>query len=119
MSDKTTTIQSLKDNFARFIEERQWQQFHTPKSLSMAIAVEAAELMELFMWADNHASIKELEERRQEVEHEVADIALLLLGLCGRYNIDLSQAIEAKMTLNAAKYPVEKAKGRSTKYTQL
>ncbi len=119
MSDKTTTIQSVKDMFSRFVEDREWQQFHTPKSLSMAITAEAAELMELFMWTGNQESIKELELRRQDVEHEVADIALLLLGLCTRYNIDLSQAIEAKMALNSAKYPVEKARGRSTKYTQL
>jgi dCTP diphosphatase len=103
MSDKTTTLQSLKNRVSRFVDERDWKQFHTPKSLSMSITAEAAELMELFMWAGNKESIKALEAKRLEVEHEVADIALLLLGLCEHYSIDVSQAIESKMALNAAK----------------
>lgn len=119
MSDQTTTIQAIKDMFTQFVDERDWGQFHTPKNLSMAIAAEAAELMEIFTWIENRASIEELEKNRTDVEYEAADIALLLLALCSRYKIDLADAIERKMRINAMKYPVEKAKGRSTKYTHL
>lgn len=117
--DKTTTIESLKDLVRKFVEERDWQQYHTPKNLSMNIAGEAAELMEFFTWTDNEGSKRVLEEYRQDVEHEVADIAFALINFCMRNNIDLSQAIKTKMILNEQKYPVEKCKGKATKYHKL
>ena len=119
MSDTTTTIESLKSVVKKFIEDREWQQFHNPKNLSMAIASEAAELIDLFMWCDNAASYDELERQRQDVEDEVADIVFATLAFCIRHNIDLTKAIMHKQIEKERKYPVEKAKGRYTKYTEL
>lgn len=119
MSDITTTIETLKNAVKKFTEDREWQQFHSPKNLSMAIASEVAELMDFFLWCDNAASYDELEKNRQLVEDEVADIAILLLAFCVRHNIDLSKAVAYKQIEQAAKYPIEKAKGRWTKYTEL
>ncbi len=119
MIDSTTTLEELKRKMLAFADEREWGQFHTPKNLTMALAVEAAELMELFMWVDSQESKNIMETDREKIEHEVADVAAYLLALCGRYNIDLSSAFERKMELNSRKYPIEKAKGRYTKYTQL
>lgn len=119
MSDAVTTIESLKNDVKKFVEEREWQQFHNPKNLSMGIASEAAELMDLFLWCDNAASYEELEKRRQDVEDEVADIAYMLLAFCINNTIDLSKAMKHKLVKTALKYPVEKCKGKSLKYTEL
>ena len=119
MSDVTTTIESLKNDVKKFIEDRDWQQFHSPKNLSMALASEIAELMDFFLWCENAASYEELERHRQDVEDEVADIAILIFAFCNRHNIDLSKAIEHKQIQQAGKYPIEKCKGRWTKYTDL
>lgn len=119
MNDKTTTVETLKEIIRTFTDARDWGQFHTPKNLSMAVAAEAAELMEIFMWVESKASVEELEKNREDVEHEVADIAAYLLILCSRYNIDLAAAFEQKMKINGLKYPLEKAKGVSTKSTKL
>ena len=119
MTDATTKIQDLKNSIKKFVEERDWQQFHTPKNLSMSIAVEAAELMELFNWIESNQSTQALEKKREQVEQEVADIAANLLSLCAHYDIDLAQAFERKKKINQEKYPVEKSKGIATKYTDL
>ncbi len=119
MADQHKTIQELKDFVAHFIKERDWNQFHNAKSLSMAIAAEAAELMEHFMWATNQESSQLMATNKAEIETEIADIMITLLCLCNAYNVDLSNAIEHKMTINKQHYPVEKAKGKSDKYTKL
>jgi dCTP diphosphatase len=119
MADATTTVESLKNDVKKFVEDREWQQFHSPKNLSMALASEAAEVMDLFLWCDNAASYEELENRRQDVEDEIADVAVALLAFCVRHNIDLSKAIAHKRIEHARKYPIEKCKGKSTKYDRL
>ena len=119
MADATTTIESLKNDVKKFTEDREWQQFHSPKNLSMALASEAAEVMDLFLWCESAASYQQLEERRQDVEDEIADVAMLLLAFCVRHNIDLSAAIAHKRIEAARKYPIEKCKGKSTKYDRL
>lgn len=119
MADATTTVESLKNDVKQFTEAREWQQFHSPKNLSMAIGSEVAEVMDIFLWCDSAASYQELEERRQEVEDEIADVAVLLLAFCVRHNIDLSKAIAHKRLELARKYPIEKCKGKSTKYDRL
>ena len=118
MPDTTTTIQELKDKVNKFVKDRDWEQFHNPKSLSMSIAIEAAELMEKFQWVDNAVSNVELEKHRIEVENEIADIMAYIISLCNQNNIDLSKAIESKLKLNEQKYPIEKCKGKSDKYTE-
>lgn len=119
MPDNKTTITDLKQQIDKFIIERKWDQFHSPKSMSMHIATETAELMELFLWSNTNESWKRLEEKRQDVEDEVADIAYSLFNFCTRTNIDLSNAIQNKMKHNAEKYPIEKARGNNLKYTEL
>ncbi len=119
MTDTTTTLTVIKEKIKQFVEERDWQQYHTPKNLSMSLAVEASELMELFLWVEGEASKEVIQTKRDAVEQELADVGILLLNFCMRYNIDLAQAIENKLMLNAQKYPIEKSKGRATKYTEL
>lgn len=119
MQDNKTTIGTLKTQLKKFVDERDWNQFHSPKNMSMGVAIEAAELMELFQWCDAQHSFEVFEKKRQEIEHEIADIAIYALMFCAENNIDLTAAIERKMKLNAEKYPIEKSKGKSTKYTEL
>ena len=118
MTDTTTTVESLKNDVKKFVEDRDWQQFHTPKNLSMAIASEAAELMDLFLWCESSTSHAELEKRRQDVEDEIADVAVMVLAFCAQHNINLTKAIAHKRFEAESKYPVEKCKGKSLKYTE-
>lgn len=117
MSDTATTLQNLKDLVEQFTKERDWQKFHTPKNVSMALAGEVTELMEFFYWCENNESFKVTERNLEKIKHEVADIACYLLIFCNRTGIDLSQAITEKMKLNTQKYPIELCKGKSDKYT--
>jgi dCTP diphosphatase len=119
MSDNDTTVELLKKHMEAFVQERNWKQFHTLKNLSMAISIETAELMELFLWQTDADMDSILKKKRTAIEHEVADIALYLLSFCSVAHIDLSKAIEEKMALNAQKYPISKSKGKADKYTEL
>ncbi len=114
MSDTTTTLATLKDAVRRFAAERAWEPFHSPKNLSMGLAVEAAELMEHFLWIDPDASRQIVQDpaRLGEVADEMADVACYLLNLSNTLGIDLSEAILAKLAKNALKYPAEKYRGR-------
>jgi dCTP diphosphatase len=114
MPDDTTTVAALRDAMRRFVAERNWEPFHSPKNLSMGAAVEAAELMEHFLWVDNEASRQVVEDAAKmgEIADEIADVACYLLALCNTLGIDLSEAIFAKLVKNAAKYPAEKYRGR-------
>ncbi len=121
MSDSDTSIAELKQRVADFATERDWQQFHSPKNLSMALAAEAGELMEHFLWADAEASYETAasEAKRGKIKDELADVVIYALEFANVTGIDLSEAIRVKMQQNARKYPVEKAKGRSEKYDEL
>jgi len=119
MLDKTTTVQELKDLVAKFIDEREWTQFHAPKNLSISIALEAAELMEKFQWCSLKESHDEAKTNRDEVEQELADVIITALCFARITNINVVKAIQEKMLINAKKYPVSKAKGRYTKYNKL
>lgn len=114
MSDTTTTIAVLTEAVRRFAAERDWGPFHSPKNLSMGLAIEAGELMEHFLWIDVEASrqVGADPARLAEVAEEMADVACYLLTLSYTLNIDLSEAILAKIKKNALKYPVEKYRGR-------
>ncbi len=113
-------IKEVSKNIADFIKDRDWEQFHSPKNISMSIAIEAAELMEHFQWAnsalESRAVLKD-PKKRQEIEDEIADIAIYLLDFCNLYKIDLEKAITEKLQKNIRKYPVEKVRGKSDKYT--
>lgn len=108
----------LQDKLRAFVAAREWDQFHNPKNLVMAVAGEAAELMEHFQWLTHEESAHLPAETLAEVEQEVADVLLLLLRFCDKVGIDPIAASERKLRLNEDKYPVEKSRGRSTKYTK-
>lgn len=114
--DATTSVQTLKDAVEAFVTEREWQQFHSAKNLSMCIAIEAAELMEKFVWLSDQQIPQEFEKHRQEIEHELIDVIFASFALANRYTIDLTTAFMRKLELNKQKYPAEKAKGRADKY---
>lgn len=114
-NDSTTTLSELKGEVIRFIRERDWEQFHTGKNLSMSIAIEAAELMEHFQWAEGREPVsKELAEK---IRHEIADVVIYALDFCNLLGIDLSQAIRDKIRHNEEKYPAEVVRGKAHKYT--
>ncbi|MCI5211989.1 MAG: nucleotide pyrophosphohydrolase [Candidatus Electrothrix sp. ATG2] len=101
-----------------FAEQRDWDQFHSPKNLSMALIVEAAELVEHFQWLSPQQSNKLSEEQHDAVAMEMADVLIYLVRMAERLDIDLLEAAQKKLELNGKKYPVEQAKGRSEKYTR-
>lgn len=111
----------LRKEITAFRDARDWKQFHTPKNLSAAIAIESAELQEHFLWCTGEESESRIldAEKRQPIIEELADIMTYSLLLADRLDIDIIQAIRSKMQLNHQKYPVEKSKGVSTKYTEL
>lgn len=121
MTDQETKLQEIKDKVLAFSRERDWEQFHSPKNLSMAIAAEAAELMEHFLWQTPQESQAQMQsdELRAKVEEELADVFIFAVEFANMTGIDLAAAIEAKMQRNAEKYPVAKARGRSAKYSEL
>ena len=110
---------SVVGKIREFRDARDWKQFHHPKDMAAGLAIEAAELMELFLWKNEQEQTEIVETKREQIEDELADIGMFLLELADNLNVDLLTAIEAKMEKNAAKYPVEKSKGRSVKYTEL
>jgi NTP pyrophosphatase (non-canonical NTP hydrolase) len=118
-SDEDTCITDLKNLIKAFTQARDWEQFHSPKTLTQALSIEASELMELFLWDNNESSKLSLEAKREAVEHEMGDVLCYLLQLAWEYNIDLSHAFYKKMEINSKRYPIEKAKGNAKKYTIL
>ncbi len=121
MTDAKTTVAELRARVLAFVHERDWEQFHSPKNLSMALAAESGELMEHFLWSDSPASqaVAQNPKKRPAIEAEIADVVIYALEFANICGIDLAAAIETKMAANAKKYPVEKARGRSNKYTEL
>lgn len=117
MSDQDTTLQELKERMAQFVQERDWGQFHTPKNLSMSIAIEAAELMEHFQWLTVEESTNLNVEALADIGEELADIVIYSLSLANVLGLDLSATVLAKMAKNIRKYPKEKVRGKSHKYT--
>lgn len=117
MSDEKVTLAQLKEKAAKFAQERDWNQFHSPKNLSMNTAIEAAELMEKFLWLDCEESRQEIEKNRQEIEDELADVLFSVLSFANAAKIDLAQAFTHKIALAEQKYPIDKAKGKREKYT--
>lgn len=113
-----TTLISLRDELRRFAVARDWQQFHTPKNLAMALSVEAAELLECFQWLTPEQSAKPAARDRRAIEEEVADVLLYLLRLTDVLGIDPLQAAQRKMRINARKYPVALSRGSARKYSR-
>lgn len=114
MPDETTTVDELRKLVDRFVEERDWHQFHTPKNLAIALAIEAAELMEHFQWIDPQESraVAHDEHKRKAVGEELADVVCYALAMANELDIDVSQAMADKMVKNAQKYPADEYRGR-------
>lgn len=109
----------LRDALREFADARDWAQFHTPKNLAMALIGEAAEVVEHFQWRTPEASAALPPEDHDAVAMELADVLLYLIRLADVMDIDLADAAERKLALNALRYPAEKARGRADKYTRL
>jgi len=112
-------IEVLRDKLRQFAADRDWDQFHSPKNLAMALSVEAAELLEHFQWLSDADSAAMSAEKRRKIREEVADVFLYLIRLADKLDIDLGSAATDKIKINAAKYPIETAHGSSKKYTDL
>jgi NTP pyrophosphatase (non-canonical NTP hydrolase) len=112
-------MKELIKNIRNFAQQRDWDQFHSPKNLAMALSVEVAEIVEHFQWLTQAESNSLDPVKLTEIKEEIADVMIYLTRLADRLGIDPVQAAEEKMRLNEKKYPVEKAKGNAAKYTDL
>jgi dCTP diphosphatase len=112
-------LATLRDALRQFASMRDWDQFHSPKNLAAALSVEAAELLEQFQWLTEEQSRALDPARLEAVRQELADVLLYLVRLADKLDVDLVAAAQAKLALNALKYPVDKARGSSRKYTDL
>jgi len=110
-------IDELKTTLRAFAEERDWDQFHSPKNLSMALSVEVAELLEHFQWLTETESRELPPGTAQKVAEEIADIQIYLVRLADKLGVDIDAAVTAKIELNRFRYPPEKARGSAAKYT--
>ena len=111
-SDRLAVLSTL---VADFVAERDWERYHAPKNLAAAISVEAAELQEIFLWRELDDP---MDDKRAEIEGEIADIAICLINFCNRSGIDLDRVVRSKLLRAAEKYPAERVRGRSEKYDE-
>jgi len=111
-------INTLKHQLREFADTRDWNQFHSPKNLSMALSIEAGEIMEHFQWLTQEQSKDLPADKLDEVASELADTLLYLIRLADKLDIDLLAAAQNKIKLNGQKYPVEKSRGNAKKYTE-
>ena len=114
-----TELEKIKLRLREFAEDRDWEQFHSPKNLSMALSAEVAEIIEHFQWLTEEQSKNLPKEKLEEVETELADTLIYLIRLADKLDIDLLAAAQRKIEVNEQKYPVDKAKGTAKKYTEL
>jgi NTP pyrophosphatase (non-canonical NTP hydrolase) len=111
------SLEQLRAALRQFASDRDWDQFHSPKNLAIALSVEAAELLEHFQWTLEADPAGLTREQHTKVREEIADVLLYLIRLADKLDIDLLAAATDKIRVNAVKYPVEKARGSSKKYT--
>ncbi|MGE0356079.1 MAG: nucleotide pyrophosphohydrolase [Burkholderiales bacterium] len=112
-------LENLRDRLRAFAAERDWDQFHSPKNLAMALSAEAGELVETFQWLTEEQSRRPSPEALAAAGEEIADVLLYLVRLADKLGIDPIAAAEAKLLANARKYPADKARGNAKKYTEL
>ncbi|PSU91692.1 nucleotide pyrophosphohydrolase [Photobacterium kishitanii] len=112
-------IKQLQCALAEFAQQRDWDQFHTPKNLAMALSGEVGELVEIFQWLTPEQSQQLSLEKKQHASEEIADVMMYLLRLADKCNIDVMQACQQKIQQNAAKYPISKCYGSAKKYNEL
>lgn len=109
-------LAQLRALVREFVDERDWDQFHTPKNLASALTVEAAELLEHFQWLQNGRPEELGEAKLEQVRHEMADVLVYLVRLADKLDVDLMAAVQEKMVLNRAKYPADQVRGDARKY---
>lgn len=114
-----TELENLRDQLRNFAAERDWDQFHSPKNLAMALSVEAGELLEVFQWLTEEQSRSLTPEAQAAASEEIADVLLYLIRLGDQLGIDPIDAAQRKLVANAQKYPADKARGSNKKYTEL
>jgi len=119
MTKQADSLDDLRARLARFADRRDWDQFHNPKNLAMAVAAEAGELLDEFRWLTPGQAADLSMKARNQVALECADVLLFLVRLCDKLDIDLAAAARRKLALNESKYPVRKSRGRATKYDAL
>ena len=112
-------MDEVLDRIRKFRDERDWLQFHNPKDLAISVSIESGELLEEFQWKDKEEAARHALENREAIADEIADVAIYLYELADVLGIDMREAILAKLDKNAIKYPVEKSRGKSTKYNKL
>lgn len=117
-TSRIDSLDALRDRLRGFALEREWDQYHTPKNLSMALIAEAAELIEHFQWVDGDRSHLLEDRTRQSIEEELADILIYLVRISDKLNVDLYTAVERKIAINEKKYPADKVRGSAKKYTE-
>lgn len=111
-------LAELKERLRAFVAEREWEQFHSPKNLAMALAVEAAELLEIFQWLTEEESAALDARSRQRAAEELADVLVYLVRIADRLDIDLLRAAAGKLEQNAIKYPADRVRGQARKYDE-
>src|SRR5215208_4593206 len=112
------SMDDLRDAINRFIEDRDWDQFHSPKNLAMALSVEVAEIVEHFQWLTEEQSRNLPTEKLAEIREEIGDVMIYLIELADKLGVDPVEAAKAKVTINGQKYPAELVKGNASKYTE-
>lgn len=112
-------IKKLTSKIIKFRKERDWEQFHTPKDLAISLSLEAGEVLEHFQWKSPEEIEKHIQKNKEEISDELADVLNYLLLMAHDFEIDLTKATENKIKKSALRYPVEKAKGKHTKYNKL
>ncbi|MBG6223259.1 MULTISPECIES: nucleotide pyrophosphohydrolase [unclassified Janthinobacterium] len=118
MNAPADSLTDIRARLRAFAEERDWDQFHTPKNLAMALSVEVAELMEHYQWLPTGAHAELDEAKRLGIRHELADVLMYLVRLADKSGVDLHAAVLEKMALNAQKYPAQQVRGDARKYSQ-
>ena len=118
MSDRDTTIGALRGQLEAFNRARDWGQYHCPRNLAMALSAEAGELLALYLWCEARGPQPRVASREAKVAEELADVAICLLNLAESAGVDISDAVQAKLALNEAKYPADKVRGRMEKYDE-
>ncbi len=112
-------IKELTEIIKKFRDERDWKQFHNPKDMAISLVLEASEVLEHFQWKKQKETEVYLKKNKEDMEKELADVLYWVLLICSDFKIDIKKALVKKMRENAEKYPVEKAKGKHTKYNRL
>jgi NTP pyrophosphatase (non-canonical NTP hydrolase) len=112
-------LHELRDALRRFSTERDWDRYHAPKNLAMALSVEAAELLEHFQWLSEQESKNLSAQQLAKVREEIADVLIYLVRLADKLDVDLIAAARDKLVVNAQKYPADKARGNNRKYNEL